>query len=114
MGNDEQSKAEADFPAELPDTITLTFEDGSEAECFVWGFVEVEDKLYISLLPMDEEEDEEGGCYLYQYDEDENGEPILGYIEDDALLDRDVEAFDRLFEEEESEYDELVAQEELE
>ena len=115
MGNDEHSKADAELDTDLPDTITLTFEDGSEAECFVWGFVEVEGKTYISLLPMDEEEDEEGGgCYLYQYDEDENGEPVLGYIEDNALLDRVVEAFDRMFEEEESEYDELIAEEELE
>ena len=62
----------------------------------------------------EDEEDEEGGCYLYQYDEDENGEPILGYIEDEALLDRVVEAFDQMFEEEENEYDEYVAEEELE
>ena len=28
------------------DTITLTFEDGTEAECLVWGFVEVDGKSY--------------------------------------------------------------------
>lgn len=114
MEYNENSRAESDLQEDLPDTITLTFEDGSESECFVWGFVEVEGKTYISLLPMDEEEDEdESGCYLYQYDEDENGEPVLGYIEDDALLDRVVEAFDQLFEEEESEYDEIVSEDEV-
>ena len=94
------------------DTITLTFDDGTEAECLVWGFVDVDGQSYISLLPMEEEDDEEGGCYLYQYDEDENGEPILGYIEDDELLDRVVDAFDKLFDEEESEYDEIVTEDE--
>ena len=97
---------------EEQDTITLTFDDGTEAECFVWGFVDVDGQTYISLLPMEEEDDEEAGCYLYQYDEDENGEPILGYIEDDELLDRVVDAFDKLFDEEESEYDEIVTEDE--
>src|SRR5699024_7686706 len=94
------------------DTITLTFDDGTEAECLVWGFVDVDGQSYISLLPMEEEDDEEGGCYLYQYDEDENGEPSLGYIEDDALLDRVIDAFDKMFDEEESEYDEIVTEDE--
>ena len=94
------------------DTITLTFDDGTEAECLVWGFVDVDGQSYISLLPMEEEDDEEGGCYLYQYDEDENGEPILGYIEDDALLDRVIDALDKMFDEEESEYDEIVTEDE--
>ena len=94
------------------DTITLTFDDGTEAECLVWGFVDVGGQSYISLLPMEEEDDEEGGCYLYQYDEDENGEPILGYIEDDALLDRVIDAFEKMFDEEESEYDEIVTEDE--
>ena len=94
------------------DTITLTFDDGTEAECLVWGFVDVDGQSYISLLPMQEEDDEEGGCYLYQYDEDENGEPILGYIEDDALLDRVIDAFDKMFDEEESKYDEIVTEDE--
>lgn len=96
------------------DTITLTFEDGTKSECFVWGFVDVDGQSYISLLPMEQadSDEDEGGCYLYQYDEDENGEPILGYIDDDALLDRVVEAFEKLFEEEESEYDEFVPAEE--
>ena len=94
------------------DTITLTFEDGTEAECIVWGFVEVDGQSYISLLPMEEVDEEESGCYLYQYDEDENGEPILGYIEDDAVLEKVIDEFDKLFEEEAPEYDEVVTEEE--
>lgn len=95
------------------DTITLTFEDGSEQECFVWGFVEVDGQSYISLLPMDEVDEEESGCYLYRYDEDADGNPVLGYISDDELLDRVVTAFDQLFEEEEPEYDEVVSEDDL-
>ncbi len=97
------------------DTITLTFEDGTEAECLIWGFTEVDGQTYVSLLPMEEEEneDEEGNCYVYQYDEDENGDPVLGYIEDDNLADRVVEAFERQFDEEEAEYDEIISEDEL-
>lgn len=114
MGYDENSMAGEEGFNEEHDTITLTFEDGTEAECLIWGFVEVGGKSYISLLPMeDNEDDEESGCYLYQYDEDENGAPILGYIDDDDVLDQVVEAFDKLFDEEESEYDEIVSEEDL-
>ena len=92
-------------------TITLTFEDGTEAECLVWGYVEVNGQSYISLLPMEEVDEDESGCYLYQYDEDEDGAPILGYIEDDDILDKVIEEFDKLFEEEVNEYDETVTEE---
>ena len=113
MGYDENSKQETG-QNEDHDTITLTFDDGPEAECIVWGFVEVDGKSYISLLPMEDDEDEEeGGCYLYQYDENEDGEPVLGYIEDDAVLEKVIDAFDTLFDEEESEYDEIVPGEDL-
>ncbi|MCI8402139.1 MAG: DUF1292 domain-containing protein [Lachnospiraceae bacterium] len=113
MGYDENSKQETG-QNEDHDTITLTFDDGTEAECIVWGFVEVDGKSYISLLPMEDDEDEEeGGCYLYQYDENEDGEPVLGYIEDDAVLEKVIDAFDTLFDEEESEYDEIVPGEDL-
>ena len=39
-------------------------------------------------------------CYLYQFDEAEDGEPILGYIEDDAVLKKVMDAFAELFMEE--------------
>ncbi len=98
--------------------ITLTFEDGTECECLVWGFVTVDGQRYISLLPMElaeEDEDEEGdGCYIYQYDEDENGDPVLGYIEDDDVVERVIEAFDEAFDAEESEYDEIIWEEDEE
>lgn len=113
MGYDEKSLAGEEENMEH-DTITLTFEDGSECECIVWGFVDVDGQSYISLLPMEQEDDdEEAGCYLYQYDEDENGAPILGFIEDDEVLDKVVTAFDKLFDEEEAEYDEIVPEEKL-
>lgn len=95
------------------DTITLTFEDNTEQECFVWGYVEVDGQMYVSLLPMDEVDEDESQCYLYQFDEDEDGNPVLGYIADDDVLDKVAEAFDRLFDEEEAEYDEVVDEDEV-
>ena len=50
---------------------------------------------------MEEVDEEESGCYLYQYDEDENGEPILGYIEDDAVLEKVIDEFEPVMTKEE-------------
>jgi len=94
------------------DTVTLTLEDDTEVECLIWGFVEVDGQRYISLLPMADAEDDQAGCYLYRYDEDADGEPVLETINDDKLLDRVVEAFDHQFSDEEPEYDEIISDDE--
>ena len=56
-------------------TVTLTLEDGSELECSVLAIFPVQDKQYIALVPMTEDEDsEEGDVYLYCFTEFEDGE----------------------------------------
>ena len=111
MEYDEKTKNDEEQNDEEHDTITLTFEDGTEEECLVLDYVEVDGKTYVSLLPMSYEEDEEEeGCYLYQFDESEEGEPILGYIEDDDVLKKVMDAFAELFMEE-PEY--MISEEDL-
>lgn len=81
------------------DIITLTLEDDSEMECAVLGVFEVEDKSYIALLPLEDEQ-----VLLYEYIEAEDGFE-LGQIEDDAEFEIVSEAFSALFMDDED-YDE--------
>ena len=48
-------------------TVTLTLDDGRELECVVLTIFPAGDKEYIALLPMDDEDSEEGEVYLYRY-----------------------------------------------
>ncbi|MBW4829314.1 MAG: DUF1292 domain-containing protein [Clostridiaceae bacterium] len=84
-----------DHDHEEPGIIYLTLEDGSEMECNVLGIFEVEDKAYIALVPMGEEE-----VLLYEYIEVEDGIE-LGQIESDEEFELVSEAFYTLFVEEE-------------
>lgn len=92
-------------------TVTLTLDDGKELECVVLTIFPAGDKEYIALLPMEEEEAEDGEVYLYRYTEDEDGQPNLENIEDDEEYEIVADAFDELLDEQE--YDEIVGEEEL-
>lgn len=88
-------------------TVTLTLDDGKEVECGIVAVFPVDGQDYIALLPLDDDEALDGEVYLYQYFETENGEPSLGYIEDDEEYERVADAFDELMDEDE--YAELLA-----
>ena len=92
-------------------TVTLTLDDGKELECVVLTIFPAGDKEYIALLPMEDEEAEEGEVYLYRYTEDEDGLPNLENIEDDEEYDIVADAFDELLDAQE--YDELIGEDEL-
>ena len=53
-----------------------------------------------------EELDEDGDIYLYEYSEDEDGQPILGDIDDDDVFEAVCDRFDEICDEED--FDELV------
>ncbi len=90
------------------DTIYLTFEgeDGEdeEVECGILGFFDVEDQNYIALV-VPAEEGEEGDLeeeiYIYKYDEDVDGEPLLDIIETEEEFNKVNEVFEREFFEDE-------------
>lgn len=88
------------------DIIYLTLEDDSELECEVLGIFEVEDKSYIALLPVGEEE-----VLLYGYKELEDEEFDLESIEDEEEFDVVSEAFYALFSDDED-FDDLDDEEE--
>ena len=88
------------------DVVTLTYEDDTTEDCAVMAIFEVEgyaDKQYVALMPVAdlESEDQEATIYLYTYDEDESGEPILGDIEDDDELEDVQDAFAEIMDEDE-------------
>lgn len=87
-------------------TVTLTMDDDSEVECAVIAIFPAADKEYIALLPLDEDGDnKDGEVFLYRYsDGDDDGEPTLENIEDDAEYEAAADAFDEILDE--AEFDE--------
>lgn len=75
--------------------VTLTLDNDEELECVVLTIFEANEKEYIALLPIAEDEDqEEGEVYIYRYTEDKDGEPELANIEDDEEYEIAADAFD--------------------
>ncbi|MDR1067816.1 MAG: DUF1292 domain-containing protein [Clostridiales Family XIII bacterium] len=75
-----------------PMVITLEYDDGTVVETEVMGTFETGGKEYIALIPDDGTDD----VYIYGYEEDDEGEPKLTDIEDDAEFDRAVAEFDKI------------------
>lgn len=86
------------------DIMTLTLEDGTEIECAVIAVFPVEEKEYIALLPLENQED--GEVFLYGYEEDEDGGFELISIESDEEYESVTKAFDEILDE--AELDELL------
>ena len=95
-------------------TLTLELDDGSSVDCIVLAIFPMEvtreeetvEKQYIALVPEEQADEEEGDIFLYEYNEDEDGQPILSNIEDDDEFDAVCDRFDEICDEED--FDELV------
>lgn len=89
-----------DFEAQI---VTLVLDDSSELDCAVIAVFDgvdgYEDILYSALLPIDEEEREDGELFLYRYTELPNDELDIQAIEDDDEFSLVAERFDALLEE---------------
>ena len=84
--------------------ITLEMEDGTEEDCIVLAIFPMgeNEQQYIALMPADADADaEDAEVYLYRYSEDEDGQPILGDIDDDAEFEAVCDRFDEIADEEE-------------
>lgn len=97
---------------ENPEDITmiLTLDNNEELECSIITILEVDNKSYIVLLPLEGDEAEEGEVFIYRYEESENGEPFLSNIENDDEFEKVSDAFDEYLDEQE--FDEIVTEEE--
>lgn len=97
---------------EEDDIMYLTLDDDTELECNVLGIFEVEDKEYIALLPIDEDE-----VIIYQYVELEGEDFELLSIEEEEEFETVSQAFNALFSDEDDlteygSYDDLEEDEE--
>lgn len=65
--------------------VTLPFEDGTNIDCGVYHYFEVNNKKYFVLLPLKgkKELDFSQNYMLYEVVVDEENNPIVMYIEDD-------------------------------
>lgn len=107
--HDENCHHDHDHDHEEMDIIYITLDDDSELECEVIGIFEVEEKEYIALLPLGEEE-----VLLYGYKELENDEFDLDSIEDEEEFELVSEAFYALYSDDEDFEDDEEEEEEEE
>lgn len=85
-------------------TVALTLDNDEVLECAVLTIYNVDDKEYIALLPLVEDDaEEDGDVYIYRYVETEDGEPTLENIEDDDEYEAAADAFDEWLDEQEFE-----------
>lgn len=65
--------------------VTLPFADGTSVDCGVYSYFEVNYKKYFALLPLkgEKELDYSQSFMLYEVEDDEEGNPVVMYIEDD-------------------------------
>jgi len=65
--------------------VTLPMADGTELECGVFSYFEVNSKKYFALLPRLEDKslDFSQSYMIYEVEVDEGNNPVVMYIEDD-------------------------------
>ncbi|ARU63553.1 hypothetical protein CBW65_22985 [Tumebacillus avium] len=83
--------------------ITLTDEDGTEHEFDVLEMLEVDQKMYAILQPVDAQDEE---AVILRVEKDDEGNDVLAYIEDDAEWDKVAEEYDTILFEEQGGSDE--------
>lgn len=90
--------------------ITLTLEDDTELDCVVLDVFTVKEKQYIALISVEElaQDDHDGEVFIYQFKQSEGGEPELINIDSDEEYELVSDAFSKLLEELQDEYDEEI------
>lgn len=95
-------------------TVELELDNGEKVTCAVITILTVDNKDYITLLPLDENgNNEDGEVWFYRYEEDESNpdaEPSISYIDDDEEYENVADAFDEYLDN--VEFDEIVSSEE--
>lgn len=79
---------------ERDNIFTLTDEEGNESEFELLGELNVDDNVYLALIPLDGDEDE---YVILKVEVDENGDELLVTIDDDDEFDNVADAFEDTF-----------------
>lgn len=86
-----------------PDLITLIDEEGNEHNFEILDKIETEDSEYYALYPIFDEAEESlqdsGEYYIMEVVVNENGEEELAELDNEELLDKLAEQFEKRFEE---------------
>ena len=83
------------------ETITLEFEDAENVECEILGVFDVEDKEYMALMPVEQDENaEDTEVFLYVYKEIGEDGFELEDIESEEEFDKVAKIFDEIMTEE--------------
>ncbi len=79
--------------------VTIELDNGREQDCEIVTIFTANRQDYIALLPVDSagEPIASEGVYLYRYFEDEDENPSIGNIEDDAEYKIASDAYNALF-----------------
>ena len=95
-GHDHDEELEEEY-----DVMVITLDDGKEMECAVLGVFDLDDKDYIALVPVNEEDGED--AFIYKYTEIDGENVDLQVIEDEAEFDKVAAEFTRLMDMEDEE-----------
>ncbi|MBR5286707.1 MAG: DUF1292 domain-containing protein [Clostridia bacterium] len=74
--------------------FTLTDDEGNESEFELLGELNIDDNIYLALIPLDGDEDE---YVILKVEVDENGDELLVTIDDDDEFDKVADAFEDTF-----------------
>lgn len=85
---------------EEDEIITLTDEEGKEHEFVVVDVIEVAEKEYAILLPIDTGDDEEAEAVILRLDRDGDGDDVLVDIESEEEWEQVAQAYEELLDDE--------------
>lgn len=92
-----------EFESFEPDLISLLDDEGNEYEFEILDEIDFKDSHFYALMPLfdlpEQDIESENTYMIFEAVEDENGEPQLAEIEDDALIDELAEIFESRFDE---------------
>ncbi|MGQ9779416.1 MAG: DUF1292 domain-containing protein [Bacillota bacterium] len=89
---------------ETTDLVTLVDEEGNEHQFELIDVIEVDERRYAIMTPVEEEDAaEEGEAYIFRLETDENGEEILVDVEDEDEFNRVCAVLEEMDEEAEEE-----------
>ncbi len=93
------------------DLISLLDEDGNEYEFEILDEIDHKDNHYYALSPLfdlpEEGIDSESTYMIFEVIEDDDGEPQLAEVDDEALLDEIAEIFESRFDESNNEIENI-------
>lgn len=100
MENDKKKIEE--MAEDIPETYTLTDDEGNEFEVELLASFEFDGKQYRAITPVEGDKDTKKDDSTIEYDillvtTDENGDEILTSIEDDEEFDKVADFFDDAF-----------------